>query len=159
MKALRWFAVVVGVLVTLVVAVVAYLAATFDPEASKPTIVDLVKRRTGRTLVIDGKIGFTLFPRIGASLGKVTLSEPDGAAIFARVDEVHVAVALVPLLLRREDVDRVTLKGLTVDLVRYEDGRTNFDDLIGQEATPPSSPSSPQASSSRTEWLRPRTSG
>src|SRR5207248_1793571 len=112
-----------------VVAVGAYLAATFDPNAYKPMIIDLVKRQTGRTLTIDGKIALTFFPKVGAGLGKVTLSEPNRSAVFARVDEAHVAVALIPLLSKQVNVDRVTLTGLTVDLVRYKDGHTNFDDL------------------------------
>ncbi len=136
MKAAKWVGIALGVLVLIVVAVGAYLAATFDPNAYKPMIVDLVKRQTGRTLTIDGKIALTFFPKVGAGLGKVTLSEPNSAAIFARVDEAHVAVAVIPLLSKQVDVDRVTLTGLTVDLVRYKDGHTNFDDLTGQPPRP-----------------------
>jgi AsmA protein len=122
--------------VLIAVAVVAYLAATFDPNDYKPRIVELVKQRTGRTLTIDDKIGLTFFPKLGAAVGKVTLSEPNSPAVFARVEAARVAVALWPLLSKQVVVDRVTLKGLTVDLVRFKNGRTNFDDLTGQAAAP-----------------------
>ena len=127
------------------VAVGAFFAATFDPNAYKPRIVDLVKQQTGRTLTMDGKIGLTFFPKLGAAVDKVTLSEPNGTRAFARVEEARVAVAILPLIRKQVVVDRVTLKGLVVDLVRYKDGRTNFDDLTGQPARPdkPSEPSVP----------------
>ena len=136
MKALKWVALGLGALVLIAVAVVAYLAATFDPNDYKPRIVALVKQHTGRTLTIDDKIGLTFFPKLGAAVGKVTLSEPNSPTVFARVEAARVAVALWPLLSKQVVVDRVTLKGLTVDLVRFKNGRTNFDDLTGQAAAP-----------------------
>jgi AsmA protein len=142
MKALKWIALGIGALLVIAVAVVGYGLATFDPNDYKPRIAELVKQQTGRTLAIDGKIGLTFFPRIGATVGKVTLSEPNRPAVFARVDEAHVAVALWPLLSKRVVVDRVTLKGLAADLVRYKDGHTNFDDLTGH-ATAPAKPGEP----------------
>src|SRR5262249_51581863 len=90
----------------------------------------------GRTLTIDGKIALTFFPKIGLGIGQVSLSEPNSPAIFARVDEAHVGVELIPLLSKHVAVDRVALTGLTVDLVRYRDGHTNFDDFTGQGPKP-----------------------
>src|SRR5262249_13267762 len=106
--------------------------------------VERVKRQTGRTLTIDGKIALTFFPKIGVGVGKATVSEPNGPAIFARVNEAHVGVALIPLLSKQVEVDRVTLTGLTVDLVRYKDGHTNFDDLTGQSTKPAKPGESPK---------------
>ena len=118
MKTLKWGLLGVGALLVIVAAVVAVFVATFDPNDYKPRIVELVKRQTGRTLTMDGKIALTLFPKIGAAFGKVTLSAPDSPTIFARVDEARVAVAVWPLLSKQVIVDRVMLKGLAVDLVR-----------------------------------------
>ncbi|HYB40840.1 MAG TPA: AsmA family protein, partial [Candidatus Methylomirabilis sp.] len=136
MKALRWLLLGLAGLIVLVIAVVAVVVATFDPNAYKPRLVELVKQRTGRTLAIDGKIALTFFPKVGAAIGKATLSEPNGPALFARVDEAHVAVAVLPLLHKQVIVDRVTLTGLAVDLVRHKSGTTNFDDLTGKTAAP-----------------------
>jgi AsmA protein len=136
MKALKWVLIGVGGLIVLVIAAVVIFVATFDPNEYKPRIVELVKQQTGRTLTVEGDIGLTFFPKLGAAIGKVTLSEPKGTRTFAQVEEARVAVALLPLLSKRVIVDRVTLRGLTVDLVRYKDGRTNFDDLTGQGAKP-----------------------
>src|SRR3990172_4291792 len=136
MKALKWIAWIVGGLILLLIVVVAIVAATFDPNEYKPQIVNLVKERTGRTLTMDGKIGLTFFPKIGAEVERVALSEPNGTRPFAKVEQARGALALLPLLSKQVIVDRVILSGLAVDLVRYKDGRTNFDDLTGQAAKP-----------------------
>ncbi len=136
MKALKWIAWIVGGLILLLIVVVAIVAATFDPNEYKPQIVNLVKERTGRTLTMDGRIGLAFFPKIGAEVERVALSEPNSTKTFAKVEEARVALALLPLLSKEVIVDRVTLSGLAVDLVRYKDGRTNFDDLTGGGAKP-----------------------
>jgi AsmA protein len=114
MKALKWILLAFGGLMLIVVVVVGFFVATFDPNSYKPQIVDWVKRATGRTLTMEGTIGLTLFPSVGATVGKVTLSEPESAAIFGRVAEARVGVALLPLLSRQVVVDRVTLHGLGI---------------------------------------------
>ena len=138
MRALKWILLGIAALIALVVVGVAVLVATFNPNDYKPRLVELVKQQTGRTLTVDGRIELRLFPKIGASIGTAALSESNGTAIFARVEEARVAVALIPLLSHQVVVDRVTLKGLALDLVRRRDGRTNFDDLTGQAAGHPS---------------------
>ena len=136
MKTLKWILWSLGGLILVGIAAIAFFVATFDPNRYKPQIVDLVKRRTGRTLTIDGKIGLTVFPRLGAAVSKVTLSEPNSPRTFAQVEDARVGVAVLPLFSKQVKVDRVMLTGLTADLVRYKDGRTNFDDLTSQAAKP-----------------------
>src|SRR5262245_27948975 len=148
MKALKWVLWGAVGLIVLVIVALAIFAATFDPNAYKPRLVDLVQQRTGRTLTIDGRIKLTFFPRLGADVGKVTVSEPNSTTPFLRVDDAHVSVALRPLISKRVVVDRVTLTGLAVDLVRHKDGRTNFDDLTGTpSASGPPKPQTPGAPS------------
>ena len=140
MRVLKWTLWIVGGLVLLAIAVVAIVVATFDPNQYKPQIVNLVQLATGRTLTIDGKIGLTFFPKIGAEVERVTLSEPGTAKIFAQVDGARVALALLPLLSRQVIVDQVVLSGLSVDLMRFKDGRTNFDDLTRRTTKPEEKP-------------------
>ena len=75
MKALKYALYALGGLIVLLMVVVGIVFATFDPNAYKPQIVQMVKERTGRTLSIDGNIGLKVFPKIGATVGKTTLSE------------------------------------------------------------------------------------
>ena len=117
-------------IVVLIVLVIAIVAATFDPNKYKPEIAAAVKDKTGRTLAIEGNLALTFFPSIGIAVGKTSLSEPNGSGIFARFDEAKASLALLPLFSRQVVIDRVTLSGLAADLVKRQDGKTNFDDLL-----------------------------
>jgi AsmA protein len=127
-----------GGLVVLAVAVAAIVAATFDPNDYKPLVVKLVQEKKQRTLEIPGRIRLTFFPKIGADLGKVSLSERGGNAVFASVESARVSVALLPLLRKQVVVDRVAIDGIRANLKRRKDGSTNFDDLAaGEEKAKP----------------------
>ncbi len=130
---------VIAATVTLLVAGVAYIVATFDPNEHKPRLIDLVKEKTGRTLAIPGDIKLTLFPRIGADLGQLSLTEPRSEQVFAAAQQMRVSVALLPLLRKDVQVDRVLVDGLSVKLARDARGGFNFDDLLPKGA-PPTAP-------------------
>src|SRR6266571_8192248 len=130
LRVLKTLLLVTGGLVVLIVLVIAIVAATFDPNKYKPEIAAAVKDKTGRTLAIEGNFALTFFPSVGIAVGKTSLSEPNGSGIFARFDEAKVSLALLPLFSRQVAIDRVTLSGLTADLVKRKDGKTNFDDLL-----------------------------
>lgn len=144
MKALKYLGIGFAASIALLAAVAGIVAATFDPNEYKPQLVELVKQKYGRTLAIEGRVGLEFLPRIGASVKGVTLSEPKSTRLFARVGEASVSLALLPLLSKKVILDRVELAGLDVNLIRFKDGRTNFDDLIGR-AGKPAPPSKPEA--------------
>ena len=131
MRSLKYVLYAVGALIVLVVAGAVFVAATFHPNAYKPQIVQLVKDKTGRTLIIGGDIGLKLFPKIGASVAKVSLSEPGSSKEFAAIDTMQVYLAVLPLLRKEVVVDEIRLDGLRANLVRYKNGSTNFSDLGG----------------------------
>jgi AsmA protein len=150
MKLVKYLAIGAGVLVALIVVAIAIVAATFDPNQYKPRVIELVKEKYGRALTIDGTIGLTYFPRLGASVSRVALSEPNSTKGFAKVGQAKVAVALWPLLSKQVVVDRVELAGLEVDLVKRKDGRTNIDDLLGKTDKPPALKPAPKAAAPST---------
>jgi len=140
MKVLKYVLLAVGGVVALVLLALAVVVAIFDPNRYKPEITAAVKDKTGRTLAIEGNLRLTVFPSVGVAVGKTSLSEPDSSRIFARIDEARMSLALLPLFSRKVVVDRVTLSGLTADLVKHKDGKTNFDNLLnapGEAAAPP----------------------
>ena len=140
MKVLKYVLLAVGGVVALVLLALAVVVAIFDPNRYKPEITAAVKDKTGRTLAIEGNLRLTVFPSVGVAVGKTSLSEPDSSRTFARIDEARMSLALLPLFSRKVVVDRVTLSGLTADLVKHKDGKTNFDDLLnapGEAAVPP----------------------
>jgi len=140
LKVLKTLLLVAAGIVALIVGVIAIVAATFDPNKYKPEIVAAVKDKTGRTLAIEGNLSLSFFPSIGISVGKASLSEANGGRTFARVEQAKISLALLPLLSRQVLVDRVTLSGLTLDLVQRKGGKTNFEDLSGAAGSAPAGP-------------------
>jgi AsmA protein len=132
-KILKFGLIGVGVIIGLAMAVVAYVAATFNPNDYKAEIIQIVKERTQRTLSISGDIRLSFLPRIGAEVGKVSLSDVKGDSEFASVESVHVTLELIPLLSKYLVVDEVMVSGLQATLLKHKDGTTNIDDLFGKD--------------------------
>ncbi len=133
MKVLKYAAIAVAVLVLLAAIAIGVVLATFDPNDYKPQLVQLVKERTGRTLTLGGPIRLTFFPSVGAAVDRVALSGPGGSGTFASVSTARASVKLLPLLAGEVAVDELRLSGLNAELVKYRDGRTNFDDLLAPQ--------------------------
>ena len=132
-KILKVLFIGIGCLFLLVVAIVAVVAATFNPNDYKPLIIKLVQEKKQRTLSIPGEIKLTFFPRIGANLGKVAISEQNGSGEFASVERASVSLELIPIFSKQFVVDRIKVDGLNARVHRRRDGATNFDDLLAKE--------------------------
>jgi len=141
MKIVKYVLIAFAALVVLVIGVIAYVSATFDPNQYKPQIIKAVKDKTQRTLKLDGDIQLSFWPSIGAKVGKASLTERGSDKPFAAVEEARVAVKLMPLLSKQVVVDTVAVKGLRATLLKTRDGKTNIDDLVG--APPPAKGSAP----------------
>jgi AsmA protein len=122
-----------GGIVALLILLVAVIAATFNPNDYKQQVIDLVQAKKNRTLKLDGDIKLAFWPKIGANLGKVSLSEHKKNSEFAAVDNVQVSLALLPLLKKQLIVDTVYVDGVRANIVKYKDGTTNFDDLLSKD--------------------------
>lgn len=125
-----------GGLVLLMAGAVAYIALTFDPNAYKPQIIQAVKDSKQRTLKLDGDIKLYFFPSIGVSLRKVSLSEFQSEQEFVSVESASVSLKLLPLLAKQLVVDEVAVSGVKAQLIKYKNGKTNLDDLLGKQDAP-----------------------
>lgn len=132
-KVLKYLLLALAGLVALLVLAVAIIAATFNPNDYKPTLIKLVQDKTQRTLSIPGDIKLTFFPRLGADLGKVAISERQNARVFASAEHAQVALALMPIFSRQFIIDQILVDGLVVNLHRYKNDTTNYDDLLPTE--------------------------
>ncbi len=132
-KILKYGLIGTGVTAGIVVAGVAYIAATFNPNDYKPKIIQAVKDSNQRNLHLDGDIKLSFYPSIGVNLSKVSLSEFKSDKEFAAVETARVSVALIPLLNKQVIVDEVAVSGLKAALVKHKDGTTNIDDLLGKD--------------------------
>jgi AsmA protein len=141
-----WFKrILIGLVVLVVVAVVglAIFLLTFDPNAYKYKLEELVQQRYQRTLTIDGEIELSLFPRIGLPVQGVSLSEPDSSETFASIDSTRLAVAVWPLLSNSFVVDHVAITGFKARVVRDKQGHFNFSNLVGGTAPITAAPANP----------------
>lgn len=147
---IRRLGITLAVLVVLLVAAAAWLVTSFDPNRYKGVAIDWMKANRNRTLVIDGPIELSVFPRIAVTLTKVSLSEAGRADTFAAIDRAALSVQVLPLLRGELAVDRVEADGVRVALLRDAKGKRNTDDLAGPaapaaSAPAPSAPSGKQA--------------
>lgn len=123
------------------IAIAAYVVATFDPNQYKPQIVQAVKDKTKRVLRLDGDIKLSLFPSLGATLDKVSLSEFASDKEFAGVEDFRISLKLLPLLSKKIVVDAIEITNLRANLIRGKDGKFSFDDLTGGEKPAPAAKS------------------
>lgn len=126
--------VLIGLVVAFLVALVgiAIFLLTFDPNAYKNKLQEIVYARYERTLTINGDIELSLFPRIGLSVQDVTLSDRGNSDLFASMESARLAVAIWPLMFNRLVVDHVAVTGFQAWVVRNEDGDYNFNDLLSR---------------------------
>ncbi len=123
---------VILTLILVMALVLISLPFLIDPNDYRDTISEQVKAQTGRTLYIPGEIKLSIFPWLGARLGKVELENAPGFSDkrFARMNEVDVHVQLLPLLRGDIKIGHLTLRGLRLNLQRNKDGLGNWEDLL-----------------------------
>ncbi len=150
MKALRILGIVTGIVVALIAVGIGLLLALFDGEKLKSELVRTVLEQKQRKLDIAGKVELSVWPEASIRLGRVSLSEPGGKEEFATLDSARVAVAVLPLLSKQVQVQRIELAGLKASLVKRKDGTLNIADLLGGDKqaankAPPGVPSGTQS--------------
>ena len=131
MKAIRIIGIVVGIVLALLAVGVGALYALFDGEKIKAEASRTVLEKYQRKLDIAGKVELSVWPDVGISIGRVSLSEPGGKEEFFALESARVAVAVMPLLSKQVQVKRVELNGLKATLVKRKDGTLNIADLMG----------------------------
>jgi AsmA protein len=138
MKALRILGIALGLVFVLLVAGVGILYALFDGEKVKAEASRAVLEKYQRKLDIAGKVELSVWPDVGISIGRVSLSEPGGKDEFLALESARVAVAVMPLLSKQVEVKRVEVIGLKATLVKRKDGTLSIADLMsGKSEKPP----------------------
>lgn len=146
MKLVKTLLIIVATLLALLVAGVGIFLATFNPNDYKEQLIARVKADTGRDLVLDGPLAIGIWPKLRLQAGPLKLGNAAGfgdQAMFA-ADDIQVAIATLPLLSKRIEVDTVVLHGVSVNLARNEQGLGNWQDLSG--AAKPADDAKPSSS-------------
>jgi AsmA protein len=134
MKAVRILGITVGLILALLAAGVGALYALFDGEKIKGELSRVMLEQKQRKLDIAGKLELSVWPEVSIKLGRLTLSEAGGKEEFLALDSARVAVAVMPLLSKQVQVQRVEVNGLKATLVKRKDGTLNIADLLGGDA-------------------------
>jgi len=121
-----------GMLIILLILsiVVGLFILSFNANNFKTEIVRYVKEHTQRDLVLQGDIKVTFLPKLSVDTGKMLLSKRNSAREFASVNNVRLYVEWLPLLRRQLVFDHLEIDGAHINLTRFKDGSTNFDDLL-----------------------------
>jgi len=112
------------------------LTQLLDPNDYKDEIRQLARDKANLELELKGEIGWSLFPWLGLELHEATLaSAATPQQPFADVSMLGLSVRVLPLLSREVRMSDIRVDGLTLNLVRDEQGRGNWQD-IGRPAQP-----------------------
>jgi len=121
------------VILLLITTVLGLFILAFDANNFKSEIIQFVKDRTQRDLLLEGDIKVTFFPKLGLNSGKMTLTQRNSAKVFTSINNVRLYIAWWPLVKRQLVIDHVVIDGIHANVVRLKDGSTNFDDLLASD--------------------------
>ncbi|WP_349431965.1 AsmA family protein [Methylomarinum sp. Ch1-1] len=152
-KPLKILLTVIATLVLLIMVAAVVLPFVIDPNDFKPQIQAVVKDHTGRELSIEGDLELSIFPWIGLSTGRLSLSNAEGfnGKPFAEIEQSDIKVKLLPLLSKQVEVNRIVLKGLALNLAKNKQGVTNWDDLVPAKEEKKTSAAEEKPSSPKTD--------
>ena len=115
-------------LAVLAVAAALVVPGWIDWNSYKGEIAAQVKAATGRDLIIDGELSFTVLPAPRLAVGGVRLANMKGAVApdMARLESLEVRVRFIPLLQGRIEVASISLIRPVIELEVLDDGRANW---------------------------------
>lgn len=127
---MRFFKILFSLLFLLVVvaglAVVA-LMYTLDPNKLKPVLADAVMKQTGYQMIIQGDLGWSLYPHVGVKAQSILLHSPNQRAAFIEFKDVRVATDLVQLMQGRQRLQGVLYIGeIAVTNVHAQNANANL---------------------------------
>lgn len=133
--------------VVLLGGIAAYFKFFFDPNDLREKIAQTVESETGRQFAIEGDLSLTVFPWLGFEVGRTRLGEDPafGDGDFLSFDNASARVKLMPLLSKRVEIDKLTVSGLDVRLLRNASGKDNWASLAGEAGTDTPAPEPAQA--------------
>lgn len=127
----KFFKVVLGIFLALVIIVLIggfIFIKTFDLNKYKPYVTDLASKELGRKVEIagDSSLGISLSPTI--ILRDVSIANADWAKepYMAKVGELEVKLALLPLLHKQIEIDNILLSDANVNLAVSASGEQNW---------------------------------
>lgn len=127
---LKVIAILLGGIVSVVLAFVAFILFIIDPNDYKNEIYAVVKDKTDMDLAINERIEWQLWPEIGLKLGKATLTDSVAKQNLLNIQQAAVSVQVMPLLSKQIAIDSVLLEGAQLNFIRYANGTSSWDRML-----------------------------
>lgn len=151
----RWIAIIAGIVVLLIAAVVA-APLLIPSEVYKERVVALVKSQTGRDLVIGGNVGLSFFPRLAVKVEDVRFSNASWGKDrdMATMKEMRAALKIMPLFKGEVEIDSFVLVDPVIHLEVKADGTPNWQFETGAPAAPAATGKTEGKSSASVQQIR-----
>lgn len=119
---------------TLMVAPVLLNVQQFVPMLEKE-----VSRATGRPFTLGHDLSLSFFPWLSLSFSEMKLGNPPGFTNehLLQVSSFEARVKVLPLLMRRVEVSRFVVGGLSLNLEKSADGRGNWEGILAADSPSP----------------------
>ncbi|MEM6902156.1 MAG: AsmA family protein, partial [Pseudomonadota bacterium] len=121
---------VIGLLVVVVLIVggVAAFVATFDVDRYRPQIEEQATNAVGRKVALAGPMSLTLWPSLAITVRDVTVANPTWTESrnMLRAGSIDLSIALMPLLNRQVEIERVFLNDIDLALEETANGEQNW---------------------------------
>ncbi len=103
-----------------------------NPNDFKSQISDAVYRWTGRPLLINGSIQWSLFPWLGLQLNQIQINNPLGfsAHPFMRMQRLDLRIRLLPLLHHQLEIAQLNLIKPEIFLEKNQTGQSNWQGIL-----------------------------
>ena len=133
-KLVKRIIIAIVVLIGLLIIALALAYFLIDANAFKQRIISEVNEATGRELTIEGDLDISVFPWLGLSANKVSLSNAPGFSDkpFASLERAEFGIKLAPIFRKEIEADAITLHGLKLYLGVDKNGKNNWSDLAGE---------------------------
>lgn len=113
---LRIAFITVAVVLLLLAGAALLLPMIVDEDRVVELAASAIEERTGARLVVDGDLDLSIFPTLGVSFTKASVTLPQRSEPDLTVDSASIGVELLPLLSRRVRIDSLAVRGLTARL-------------------------------------------
>ncbi len=135
----------IGVLLAIVVLAAGYIALTFDSNDYKDRVAAALSKSLNRTVTFKGDTHLSFFPALTLTANNVEIANPDwaGKEPMARIENLALKLAWVPLLQKRIKISGIVIKDAAVHFISKKD-QQNW--VFAADASTDTKAAQPQAS-------------
>jgi AsmA protein len=145
-KLFKWTLILFAIFIALIAGLFAAVYFIYPPAKLKAIAQNYVKTNFNREISFEG-LSLNI---IGVTLKGFSFSEEGGfnKGTFVSAKKAVVKIELMPLLRKKIDISAIGLEDVTINAIKRENGKFNFDDIIVNAAKLGGGTSEPQPQSS-----------